>query len=149
KWLERLPGLRLDGAHPNSRALMARITAFWWPGSTVLFAGATERSLGGRVAALYAHVPGDRQPHPDGQWLHLLRGLERLGLRIWWAQTDAAEEYLDAVFDAFAAAVAADPAGVPDRPAGALAMPWANTRRPTGERQGHGITGSLVPEPPR
>jgi transcription elongation factor GreA len=146
KWLERLPGLRLDGEHPNSRALMARVAAFWLPGSTVLFAGATERSIGGRVASLYAQVPGDRQPHPDGQWLHLLRGIERLGLRIWWAQTDAAEEYLDAVFDAFAAAA---PAGLPDRPAGALALPWANTHRPTGERQVHGITGSVVPEPPR
>jgi transcription elongation factor GreA len=145
KWLERLPGLRLDGERPNSRALLARIAAFWWPGSTVLFAGATDRSIGGRVASLLTHVPGHRQPHPDGQWLHLLRPLDRLGARIWWAETSAPEEYLDAFLDAFGSSGSA-PAG---RPAGALALPWANLRRPTGERQPHGITGSVVPEAPR
>lgn len=151
KWLERLPGLQLDGAHPNSRALAARLASFWWSDSTVLYAGATDRSTGGRAAALLTHVPGDRQPHPDGQWLHVLTPLERLEARIWWAETNAPEEYLDAFFDAFAAG-----RDSPDgRPPGALPIPWANTRRPTGERQVHGITGSLLPavpvaqEPPR
>ena len=146
KWLERLPSLRLDGERPTSRALEARIASLWWPASNVLFAGATERSIGGRAAALYAHVAGDRQPHPDGQWLHLLRSIEALGARLWWAETSAPEEYLDALFDAFGNATG--PAR-PDRPAAALALPWANTRRPTGERQAHGITGSVLPEPPR
>ena len=52
KWLERLPELRLDGAHPTSKALGGRIASFWWPDSPVLYAGATDRSVGGRVAAL-------------------------------------------------------------------------------------------------
>jgi transcription elongation factor GreA len=141
KWLERLPSLQLDGAHPNSRALAARLASFWWPDSTVLYAGATDRSAGGRTAALLAHVPGDRQPHPDGQWLHLLTPLERLEARSWWAETDAPEECLDAFFDAFAAGRGA----LPGRPAEALPLPWANTRRPTGERQAHGIAGALLP----
>ena len=145
KWLEKLPALRLDGEHPTSKALAARLTSFWWPTTTVLYAGASDRPIGGRVAAMVAHVPGDRQPHPDGQWLHLLRGLEGLGLRTWWAETDAAEEYLDALLDAFGAVQPASPG----RPAGALALPWANTRRPTGERQAHGITGALMPPPPQ
>jgi transcription elongation factor GreA len=150
KWLERVPGLRLDGEHPTSKALSARLASLWWQDSTVLYAGATERSIGGRAAALVAHVPGERQPHPDGQWLHLLRGIDGTA-RIWWAETEAPEEYLDAFFDAFVArrdpaAGRAAPAG---RPAGVLALPWANTRRPTGERQAHGITGAVVPEPPR
>jgi transcription elongation factor GreA len=151
KWLEGLPGLRMDGEQPTSKALVARLASFWWPDATVLYAGATDRSIGGRVAGLLAHVPGDRQPHADGQWLHLLRGIERLGLRIWWAETGAPEETLDAFFDAFGEGHV----GLPGRPAGALALPWANTRRPTGERQAHGLTGSVlpapvhVPEPPR
>jgi transcription elongation factor GreA len=145
KWLERLPALRMDGTHPTSKALSARLASFWWPDSTVVFAGGTDRSIGGRVAALLAHVPGDRQPHAEGQWLHLLRGIERLGVRIWWAETDAPEEYLDALFDAFAAGRVPPPG----RPPGALALPWANLRRPTGERQLHGITGSVLPEEPR
>jgi transcription elongation factor GreA len=142
QWLERLPGLRLDGAHPTSKVLSARLASFWWPDATVLFAGGAERSIGARVAGLLTHVPGDRQPHSEGQWLHLLRGLDRRGIRIWWAETDAPEEYLDALFDAFGEGRIAPP----DRPAGALALPWANQRRPTGERQAHGITGAVLPE---
>jgi transcription elongation factor GreA len=145
KWLERLPGLRLDGEHPNSKALAARLHSFWWPDSPVLYANATDRSIGGRAAALLAHVAGDRQPHPDGQWLHVLRPLERLDARIWWAETNAPEEYLDAFFEAFAKGPTA-PAG---RPAGALALPWANTRNATGQRQETGITGAHTPAPAR
>ena len=144
KWLERLPELRLDGAHPTSKALAARLASLWWPDTTVLYAGATDRSTGGRVAALVAHVTGDRQPHADGQWLHLLPSLDRFGVRIWWAETDAPEEYLDAFFDAFAEGRR----GLPDRPKDALALPWANTRRPTGERQAHGLAGQVLPAPP-
>ena len=70
KWLERLPGLQLDGAHPTSRTLAARLASFWWPDTTVLYAGATDRSAGGRAAALLAHVPGDRQPPCRGRWCH-------------------------------------------------------------------------------
>ncbi|HYK94259.1 MAG TPA: transcription elongation factor GreA [Candidatus Dormibacteraeota bacterium] len=147
KWLETVPGLRLDGEPPTSKALHARLASLWWPEATVLYAGATDRSIGGRVAALLAHVPGERQPHADGQWLHLLRNLDRIGLRIWWAETKAPEESLDALLDAFGSAAGLVP--MPGRPAGALALPWANTRRPTGERQAHGIVGAIVPEPPK
>jgi transcription elongation factor GreA len=142
KWLERLPDLRLDGQRPTSKALSARLASFWWPDSPVIFAGGTDRSIGGRVAALLGHVPGDRQPHAEGQWLHLLRGLDRLGTRIWWAETDAPEEYLDAVLDAFGEGRISPPG----RPGDALPLPWANLRRPTGERQPHGITGAVLPE---
>jgi transcription elongation factor GreA len=145
KWLEGLPDLRMDGEHPNSKALTARLASFWWPEATVLYAGATDRSIGGRVAAMLAHVAGDRQPHSDSQWLHLLRRIEGLGLRMWWAETTAPEESLDALLDAFAAGQVAPP----NRPADALALPWANTRRPTGERQVHGLTGMVQPAPPQ
>jgi len=141
KWIERLPGLRLDGDRPTSKALAARLASLWIPTATVLYAGSTSGSLGGRVLALAHHAIGDRRPHPDGQWLHLLRGIEKA--RIWYAETDAPEEYLDAMLEAFEAAVSdALPAS---RPAGAMPLPWANLRRPTGERQEHGISGSLVP----
>jgi transcription elongation factor GreA len=143
KWLERVPGLRLDGERPTSRALLHRLASLWWPGTPVVFAGATASSIGRRIAALVTHVPGDRAPHPDGQWLHLLRsGLE---LKIWWAQTDAPEEYLDAILDVFSAGHGP---GLADRPADALELPWATVRRPTGERQAHGISGSVLPAAP-
>jgi len=142
KWIERVPGLLLDGARPTSKALAARLASLWLPSEVVLYVGATNGSLGGRVLALAHHVPGDRRPHADGHWLHLLNGIEQA--RVWFAETEATEEYLDAVLDAFAARL--PPALPPGRPAGALALPWANLRRPTGERQAHGLTGSLLPD---
>ena len=141
KWMERVPELRLDGERPTSKALAARIASLWLPSSAVVYAGATAGSLGGRVLALAHHVLGDRRPHADGHWLHLLLGMERA--RIWFAETDAPEEAFDAVLDAFGAAVG--PSLPPGRPAGALLLPWANLRRPTGERQVTGITGSVLP----
>jgi transcription elongation factor GreA len=148
KWMERLPDLHLDGGRPTSRALANRLASLWLPVETILYIGATTGSIGGRVLSMAKHVLGDRRPHADGQWLHALSGIERA--RIWWAETEAPEEYLDALFEAFAAGAAmraAQPGGVLEgRPADARFMPWANTRRPTGERQVHGLTGMVVPE---
>jgi len=139
KWLERVETLRLDGARPTSKALAARLASLWLPNATVLYIGSTTVSIGGRVRGLPIHVLGDRRPHADGHWLQALKGLE--DLRVWWARTAAPEEALDAVLDAFAAS---EPGAQPNRPAGALMLPWANMRRPTGERQQHGITGSMI-----
>ena len=148
KWLEALPGLMVDGARPTSRSLLARLASLWLPSETVLYIGATTGSVGGRVLALAHHVLGERRPHADGQWLHALTGIEKA--RVWWAETDATEEYLDALFSAFAsgaAARAAAPGGILEaRPLAAIVLPWANTRRPTGERQVHGITGAVAPD---
>jgi transcription elongation factor GreA len=141
EWLARTPGLRLDGARPTGKELAARLAAFWLPGEPIVFAAGTERSIGGRVAALIKHVPGDRQPHPDGQWLHVLFGLT--SARIWWAATDAPDESLDAVLDAFADGVDPDArAALADRD---VVLPFATTRRPTGERKQHGISGAVAP----
>jgi transcription elongation factor GreA len=148
KWMERLPDLQLDGTRPVSRAVAARLASLWLPAETVLYVGATTGSIGGRVLSMAKHVLGDRRPHADGQWLHALSGIERA--RIWWAETEAPEEYLDALFEAFAAGAgvrAARPGGIRDgRPAEARFFPWANTRRPTGERQAHGLTGMIAAE---
>ncbi len=147
-WIDRLPDMKLDGVHPTARGLGARMSSLWLPEETVLYIGATTGSVGGRALALAHHLLGDRRPHADGQWLHALVGIDRA--RVWWAETRATEEYLDALFDTFvagAAARAAGPGGVMDgRPAAALFLPWANTRRATGERQVHGITGAVLPD---
>jgi len=65
-------------------------------------------------------------------------------MRVWWAATDAIEEYEDAVLSAFeAAATAAETAALPDA---SVVLPWANLRRPTGERKATGLSGSLLAE---
>ncbi|MBF8290102.1 MAG: Transcription elongation factor GreA [Chloroflexi bacterium] len=141
-WIERVPDLRMDGVRPTSKAVAARLASLWHPSAVVVYAGSTAGSLGGRALALAHHVIGDRRPHADGHWLHLLVGIERA--RLWYAETDAPEEYLDAVLDAFAAALPSPSSE--GRPSGALPLPWANLRRPTGERQAHGLTASILPD---
>ncbi|MFL5719120.1 MAG: transcription elongation factor GreA [Chloroflexota bacterium] len=151
KWLERVPELRLDGVPPTSRALAARLGAFWIPSARVVFVGSTDGSIGGRIEAIRNTVLGERRPHPGGHWLHALRGLETA--RIWWAPTNAIEEYEDAVLTSFAESVPAEErAALPDQ---AVVLPWANLRTATGERKATGLSNSLQPgdpvrrEPPR
>lgn len=142
KWLERVPDLRLDGERPSSRALAARLASFWLPGQVVLYVGGSTTSIGGRIAAMERTELGDRRPASGGHWLRTLTSLQ--ASRLWWASTDAVEEYEDALLSAFVEAV--PPADRALMPAGAEALPFANLRRPTGERRPTGLTGSLLPE---
>jgi transcription elongation factor GreA len=138
KWLERVPDLRLDGERPTSRALATRLASFWLPAAVILYVGTAETSIGGRVAAIERTVLGDRRPSSAAHWLKTLTVLP--ATRLWWATTDAVEEYEDALLSAFA-----ETTGVADtdRPI----LPFANLRRPTGERRDSGITGSLLADP--
>jgi len=141
KWIERLPGLKLDGEHPTSKALAARLASFWVPSSPVVYVGSSERSVGGRIGALDKHVLGDRQPHASGQWLKTLR-ID--GMRVWWAATEAPEEYEDALLTAFAETVPeAERAALHDP---SVVLPFAVLRAPSGARKTTGITGAVPPE---
>ena len=143
KWLEHVEGLRLDGERPTSRALAARLAAFWLPSAPVIYIGSTGTAISRRVASIVATRLGDRRPNSGGHWLHALAMPP--GTRVWWTATKAVEEYEDALFTAFADGVpAAERAALHDQ---ATVLPWANLRRPTGERKQTGLTGSLIPEP--
>ncbi|MEO5966420.1 MAG: hypothetical protein ABIR11_13225, partial [Candidatus Limnocylindrales bacterium] len=91
KWLERVPDLRLDATRPVSKDLQALLNAFWLPSQPVLFIGSSPGSVAGRVASIAKTVPGDRKPASSGYWLHFLRAMP--DLKLWWAATDAPEEY--------------------------------------------------------
>jgi len=143
KWIERVETLRLDGERPTSRALATRLGSFWLADQTVLYIGSSDVSVARRVTAMARTELGDRRPYAGGHWLKVLRGLETT--RIWWAATTATEEYEDALFDAFAAAVDDDArATLPDRN---VVLPFANLRRGDGRRKATGLSGSLVAEP--
>ena len=143
KWLERIDTLRLDGERPTSRALAARLASFWLPSQVVLYVGATPTSIASRVRAVRETELGERRPHPGGHWLHVLTVLDRA--RVWWAATDAVEEYEDALLTAFGDGVsAAERAALPDHD---VVLPFANLRTPTGTRKQTGLTGSIRAEP--
>jgi hypothetical protein len=146
-WLARVAGLLVDGERPTGRALAARLAAWWLPGETVVYVG-SGKSLGRRIETMAATPLGDARPNPAGQWLKALRGFE--GTRLWWAATDAAEEYEDALLEAFAAAVPETARA--SLPARAPILPFANRRRPGGQLRPDGISGSTAepaapPEP--
>ncbi len=132
-WLERVETLRVDGERPTPHELAARLGRYWLPEQTIVYIGQTTRSLRRRLAEFAATPLGERRPHAGGYWLKTLRGLEKA--RVWWAETDAPEEYEDALLEAFGAAV-----GEPGT------LPFANlTSLATGQRA-HGITGASLPE---
>jgi transcription elongation factor GreA len=142
KWIERLPGMRIDGEEATSKAVAARLASFWIPSTSVLYVGTSQQSMAARVGAIERTVLGDRRPYAGGNWLKTLTGLERA--RVWWAGTDATEEYEDALFTAFAAAIPEDERErLPDT---TVVLPFANLRSSGGERKAHGLTGYLVPE---
>jgi transcription elongation factor GreA len=144
KWIERAPDLRLDGTRPTSRALATRLASYWLADQVVLFIGAASGSVGGRLAALRRTALGDRRPFAAAHWLQALEPRALAGAHIWWAATDAPEEYEDALLGAFSQSAAGAATTTPEP---ALVLPWAVLRRPTGERRSHGITGALLPEP--
>jgi len=142
KWTEHVPTLRLDGQETTSRAVAARIAAFWIPSTSVLYIGSSQQSMAQRVAAMERTVLGDRRPYAGAHWLKALVGIERA--RVWWAATDAIEEYEDALFAAFAEAIPAEDRARLHDPA--VVLPFANLRSTGGERKAHGLSGYLVPE---
>jgi transcription elongation factor GreA len=139
-WIERIASLRLDGERPTPTALDRRLGEFWVPGQRLLYVGRSEKSLAARVNALYATDLGHRRPHAGGHWLKTLR--DQSSLVVWWAATDAGEEYEDATLSAFAAAVPLEVRDLLRRPDPLL--PWANLDSPSGPRRESGITGSLI-----
>ena len=144
RWIEAVPGLLLDGERPTPTALDRRLGEYWVPFATLLYVGRADRGLSQRVAAMYATELGQRRPHPGGHWLKALREPQRL--RLWWAETDAPEEYEDAVLSAFAEGLPEDArAALSGRLAeGEPVLPWANLESPSGGRRQSGITGALL-----
>jgi transcription elongation factor GreA len=143
KWIERVETLTLDGTRPTSKALAARLGAFWLPSQAVLYVGSTDVSIGRRLAAMARTELGDRRPSAGGHWLRTLRSLD--AIRIWWAPTTATEEYEDALLEAFAAGVSAAERAMLHDPD--VVLPFANLRRADGVRKATGLAGSLLAEP--
>lgn len=136
RWIERVPELRLDGARPGVPELRDRLAEFWLPDEPILYVGRSARALGQRLAAIYATPLGDAKPAAAGHWLKTLS--VQSDLRVWWAETDANEEFEDAIL----AEVAARNAAGRTPPV----LPFANLAASDGSPRAHGLTGSLLSE---
>ena len=69
KWIERVDTLRLDGERPTSKALAARLSAFWLPSQTVLYiggVGCVDRAAGRRRSAGRSSAIAVRTRAPTG-----------------------------------------------------------------------------------
>ena len=132
RWLERVPDLTLDGHRPTVQQLVRRLAELWLPGEPVLYVGRSARAIGARVAAMHATPLGDARPYSGGHWLKTLAQLGEL--RLWWAETQAHEEYQDALLEQVAARNAAAD--------GAPRLPFANLGD-SGSGDSHGLAGSL------
>ncbi|CAN5674661.1 hypothetical protein BH24CHL8_BH24CHL8_06280 [soil metagenome] len=143
-WIESTPNLLLDGERPTPNQLAQRLASFWLPRVPVLFIGQAPRSIAGRIAAQQQTPLGVRRPYSGGHWLRTLRDAGRW--RLWWAETDAIEEYADALETAFVDGVDAEAAAA--LPEGAPVIPFGNLEVSSGARRTHGITGALVDERP-
>ncbi len=140
RWLERVPGLRLDGERPTPTTLGQRLASFWVPGQSVLYVGRSARSLGARVGALYATELGHRRPHPGGHWLKTLSDPQ--ALRLWWSETEAVEEYEDALIGAFVESLPSST--IARLPSSSPTLPWANLESPSGGPRQTGLSDFLL-----
>lgn len=98
RWLDRVPSLMFDGQRPTPQVLQKRLAQDWHAGQPVLFVGRSTKSIGARLAAIYATTLGDAKPNSAGHWLKTLANPGEL--RVWWAETPAFEEYEDALLEA-------------------------------------------------
>ena len=127
RWIERVPDLMLDGERPSPQELGRWLANLWLPNEPILFVGRSAKGIGARVSAMQVTSLGDSQPYSGGNWLKALS--VATDLRVWWAETNAHEEYEDAVLDTVA------------RRSGGL--PFANLARSGADPRTQGLVGSL------
>ena len=86
---------------------------------------------------MYATQLGDDQPNPGGYWLKTLYAMSKA--RIWWATTDAHEEYEDELLTQLAGLFAIDDA----TRARTLGLPFGNLVTSDGRAKAHGLENPL------
>jgi len=136
-WLERVPALRLDGERPTTHQLARWLAGFWLPEEQIVYVGRSRKTIASRIAAMYGTQLGDDRPNPGGYWLKTLYGMSRA--RIWWATTDAHEEYEDALLSQFAASLTAAEAARERT----LGLPFANLLDLAGRPKARGLENPL------
>jgi transcription elongation factor GreA len=142
RWVEHVPDMLVDRQLASGPDIARRLETFWLPNEPILYVGRSARAIGQRVVQMFATPLGDAKPYSGGHWLQALSVVR--DLRIWWAETEAHEEYEDALLAAVAGRVSADAkAALPDPN---VVLPFANLATAAGERKSHGIANSIRAE---
>jgi transcription elongation factor GreA len=137
RWLDRVPALAVDGERPTTHQLARWLADFWLADEQILYIGRSRKAVAARIAAMYATQLGDDRPNAGGYWLKTLYGMSRA--RIWWATTDAHEEYEDELLTQFASRMTANQAAR----VRTLGLPYANLVDLTGRNKAHGLENAL------
>jgi transcription elongation factor GreA len=100
RWVERIPAMRVDGEEATPQTVASKLSTYWLSGEPILFVGRSARAIGPRVTSMYDTLLGESRPYSGGHWLKALSVLR--DLRVWWAETDAHEEFEDAILSVVA-----------------------------------------------
>ncbi len=139
RWVQGVPDMLVDGVLADAPDVARRLEVFWLPNEPILYVGRSARAIGERVAAMYATPLGDARPYSGGYWLKTLSVLSRL--RVWWAATDAFEEYEDALLSAIAERAAPGAAALLPDPN--VLLPFANLAVQGGASKAHGLANTV------
>jgi hypothetical protein len=140
KWINRVPGMRLDGAPPTVATLRERLEQFWIPTERVLYIGLAGTSLATRLRQYYGTPLGDRRPHAGGYWIKTLSVLAET--EVTWAEADEPAAAEGRLLESFGENV---DTGIHRRLPGGQVLPFANLQNGAGRRKPHGISGSRLP----
>jgi hypothetical protein len=135
-WLEKAPGLTLDGKpNPGVNAIVERLRGFWLSDEDILYIGKTTRPLNKRLSEFYSHKLGKSSPHRGGHWLKTLDNLAEL--LVYFACTEKPGEVEDSLLSHFSKNVSAESKSRLWDQRGPV--PFANIRRHDGSNKDHGF----------
>jgi hypothetical protein len=140
KWIDRVHGMRLDGAPPTVATLRERLEEFWIPTERILYIGLAGTSLATRLRQYYRTPLGDRGPHSGGHWIKTLSVLPET--EVTWAEADEPTAAEGRLLEWFGENV---DSGIQRRLPGGPVLPFANLQDGAGRRKRHGISGSRLP----
>ena len=144
KWIERVESLVLDGQRPTSKELAARLSAFWLPSRSIVYIG-VERHLDRVEADGHDQDAAGRPPAELRRLLAARRCGARHGPRLVGVHRGRRGIRGRAPHRLRRLRAGGGPGAA--RTTASVVLPFANLRRPTGERPKTGITGALIAEP--
>lgn len=82
-WINSLSDFKVDGRRAVMDNVKGRLSHFWLPDESILYIGKAPTRKNGsgiskRVIEYYSTIIGKRRPHAGGQWIKVLKNIDRL-----------------------------------------------------------------------